>query len=170
MHGTGFPYHPRPHRPRHRQTREPHLGGVTSLPVPLADPTQIAALLRGHWQIENRLHYVRDTAYREDASQARTGTAPRTMATLRNLAISALRLTGHSTIAQALRTMARDITRPLTLPEIPTPTSTNRLRRNPDHSRGRPRIHSIGGRGFGVGIREANRCERTVRTGFARMA
>jgi predicted transposase YbfD/YdcC len=101
--------------------------GVTSLPPPLAGPAQIAALLRGHWHIENRLHHVRDTAYREDASRVRTGTAPRAMAALRNLAISALRLTGTTNIAQALRTMARDTTRPLALLAIPTPTSTHRL-------------------------------------------
>lgn len=101
--------------------------GVTSLPLLLAGPARIAALLRGHWQIENRLHYVRDVTYGEDASRVRTGTAPRAMAALRNLAISALRLTGATNIAQALRAMARDITRPLALLEIPTPTSTNRL-------------------------------------------
>nr|CTQ95620.1 Mobile element protein [Kibdelosporangium sp. MJ126-NF4] len=106
-------------------THESHTWvGVTSLPAHLADPARIAALLRGHWQIENRLHWVRDTAYREDASRVRTGTAPRAMATLRNLAISALRLTGATNIAQALRAMSRDITRPLTLLGIPT---TNRL-------------------------------------------
>ena len=118
---------------RHRAERttgkkETHIWtGVTSLPAPLADPAQIAALLRGHWQIENRLHYVRDVTYREDASRVRTGTAPRAMASLRNLAISALRLAGTSNIAQALRTLARDTTRPLTLLDIPTPTSTHRL-------------------------------------------
>lgn len=49
------------------------------------------------------------------------------MATLRNLAISALRLTGTTNITQALHATARAITRPLTLLGIPTPTSTNRL-------------------------------------------
>jgi hypothetical protein len=58
---------------------------------------------------------VRDTTYREDASRARTGTAPRAMASLRNLAISTLRTAGHSSIAAALRHMARNPTRPLTL-------------------------------------------------------
>ncbi|WP_260479364.1 ISAs1 family transposase, partial [Kibdelosporangium aridum] len=96
--------------------------GVTRLPTALADPARIAALLRGHWQIENRLHWVRDVTYREDHSRVRT--APRAMTALRNLAISALRLTGTTTIAQAPRAMARDITRPLTLLGIPTPTST----------------------------------------------
>lgn len=101
--------------------------GVTDLTTQDATPAQIAALLRGHWHIENRLHWVRDVTYGEDASRVRTGTAPRTMATLRNLAISALRTAGNTNIAQALRAMARDITRPLNLLGIPTPTSTNRL-------------------------------------------
>lgn len=101
--------------------------GVTSLTPDRADPTRIAALLRGHWEIENRLHWVRDVTYREDHSQLRTGTAPRAMATLRNLAISALRLTGTPNTAKALRHMARDITRPLTLLGIHPQPTTNRL-------------------------------------------
>jgi predicted transposase YbfD/YdcC len=101
--------------------------GLTSLAAEHATPTQIAALLRGHWHIENRLHWVRDVTYREDHSQVRTGNAPHTMTSLRNLAISALRHTGATNIAQALRTMARDITRPLTLLGIPTPPTHTRL-------------------------------------------
>jgi len=56
---------------------------------------------------------VRDTAYAEDASRVRTATAPRAMATLRNLAISALRHTGRDNIAASLRHHARDSRRPL---------------------------------------------------------
>ena len=78
-------------------------------------PAQIAGYLRGHWEIENRLHWVRDVTYGEDHSRIRTGTAPRAMASLRNLAISALRLAGQHNIAAALRHMARHPTRPLTL-------------------------------------------------------
>ncbi|MFD9895098.1 ISAs1 family transposase, partial [Amycolatopsis sp. NPDC059027] len=69
----------------------------------------------GHWHIENKLHYVRDVTYHEDASRTRTGTAPRVMATLRNLITSALRQTGWTNIAKGLRHMTRDINRPLTL-------------------------------------------------------
>jgi predicted transposase YbfD/YdcC len=89
--------------------------GVTSLTGDQAHPARIAAHLRGHWQIENRLHWVRDVTYREDASHVRTGNAPRVMASLRNLAINALRLAGHTTIATGLRHTARDFTRPLAL-------------------------------------------------------
>ena len=58
---------------------------ITSLPPKLAGATELAELIRGHWGIENRLHWVRDTAYREDASQVRTGHAAHVMASLRAL-------------------------------------------------------------------------------------
>ena len=59
-----------------------------------ADPATLAARVRGHWHIENKLHWVRDVTYQEDNSLVRTGNAPRVMATLRSLAISLLRLLG----------------------------------------------------------------------------
>ncbi|MFJ2028583.1 transposase [Streptosporangium sp. NPDC087985] len=86
---------------------------ITSVPVHQAGPAELAAWIRGHWTIENRLHWVRDVTYGEDHSQTRTGNAPRAMATLRNLAISALRLTGTDNIAKAIRHLARDAARPL---------------------------------------------------------
>jgi hypothetical protein len=87
---------------------------VTSLAAHQADAAEIARRVRGHWGIENKLHHVRDTTFAEDASRVRTGTAPRAMATLRNLAIGALRLTGCDNIAAGLRRHSRDATRPLT--------------------------------------------------------
>lgn len=80
-------------------------------------PDQLARRVREHWGIENKIHYVRDVTYTEDASHVRTGTAPRAMAALRNLAIGTLRLTDHTNIAVGLRYHARDATRPLTRPE-----------------------------------------------------
>jgi hypothetical protein len=75
---------------------------------------------RGHWGIE-ALHHLRDTAFAEDASQARTGTAPGAMASLRNLAIGILRAHGHRNIVAALRRDARDATRVLPLLGITSP-------------------------------------------------
>jgi predicted transposase YbfD/YdcC len=92
--------------------------GITSCDATQADAPQIAAHTRKHWHIENKLHYVRDVTYTEDASQVRTRNGPRIMASLRNLAISALRLTGKTNIAAALRHNARDYTRPLQLLHI----------------------------------------------------
>lgn len=68
-----------------------------------ATPADLAAMVQGHWTIENKLHYVRDVAFAEDASRIRTGNAPHVMATLRNIAISLLRLAGTTNITAALR-------------------------------------------------------------------
>ncbi len=80
-----------------------------------ADPATLAAWVRSHWEIENRLHWVRDVTYLEDKSLVRTGNAPRVMASLRSLAISVLRLNGHTNIAAANRHHARDPQRTLKL-------------------------------------------------------
>jgi predicted transposase YbfD/YdcC len=80
-----------------------------------ADPATLAAWVRGHWEIENRLHWVRDVTYQEDKSLVRTGNAPRVMASLRSLAISLLRLDGQANIAAANRHHARDPQRTLKL-------------------------------------------------------
>jgi predicted transposase YbfD/YdcC len=91
---------------------------ITDLAPHQARPDELAAWIRGHWQIENGLHWVRDVTYAEDLSQVRTGAAPQAMATLRNLAISLHRLAGATNIAAALRHHARDPTRPLQLLKI----------------------------------------------------
>ena len=86
---------------------------ITSLTATQASPAQLAAIIRGHWAIEDRLHWVRDVAFDEDRSQVRTASGPRVMATLRNLAITILRLAGDTSIAAALRHHARRPDRPL---------------------------------------------------------
>jgi len=80
-----------------------------------ASPDTLAAWVRQHWHIENKLHWVRDVTYQEDKSLVRTGNAPRVMASLRSLAISILRLDGHVNIAAANRHHARDPRRTLKL-------------------------------------------------------
>jgi predicted transposase YbfD/YdcC len=91
---------------------------ITDLAPHQARPEELAAWIRGHWQIENGLHWVRDVTYAEDMSQVRTGAGPQVMATLRNLAISLHRLAGATNIAAALRHHARDTLRPLQLLKI----------------------------------------------------
>ncbi|MGX1673229.1 hypothetical protein [Streptomyces sp. NPDC055400] len=73
---------------------------ITSLPPEQADPAQLAEPIRNHWSVE-ALHHIRDVTYGEDASRIRTGTAPRAMATLRNLAIGLMRQAGWTNIAAA---------------------------------------------------------------------
>lgn len=88
---------------------------ITDLTPEQADPAQHAALVRGHWGIENRLHWVRDVTFAEDRSALRTGCAPVVMATLRNTAISLLRLAGHQNIAATVAAIARRSERVLEL-------------------------------------------------------
>ena len=63
---------------------------VTSLSPQEANPRQLLTLWRGHWGIENRVHWVRDVTLDEDRCQIRTGAAPQVMAALRNMTISLL--------------------------------------------------------------------------------
>lgn len=49
---------------------------ITSLGWDKLTSEQLAALVRGHWTIENKIHYLGDVTFGEDASQIRTGHAP----------------------------------------------------------------------------------------------
>ena len=86
---------------------------ITSLSPAQASPAYLAEVIRGHWSIEDRLHWVRDVAFGEDLSQVRSGNGPRVMASVRNLVISILRLTGVINITAALRHHGRRPHRPL---------------------------------------------------------
>ena len=76
---------------------------ITSLPPERADAARLLEIWRGHWGIENRLHWVRDVVFGEDQSQVRTGPAPQLLAALRNLVTGMLRLCGVKNISAALR-------------------------------------------------------------------
>src|ERR1035437_5875861 len=86
---------------------------ITSLTPEQASPEDLAGYIRGHWGIENRLHWVRDFCFDEHRSEERTGAGPHVMARRRNLAISALRLNGHTNIAAGIRWTAREPSRSL---------------------------------------------------------
>jgi predicted transposase YbfD/YdcC len=118
--GVGFPHAAQVMRHRTdsksgKQSRET-VYVITDLTSRQASPERIAKILRVHWVIENRLHFVRDTAFRKDASKIRTGHRPENMATLRSFAINQLRTAGHTNIAAGLRTTALlPYERPLTV-------------------------------------------------------
>jgi hypothetical protein len=82
---------------------------ITSCPPKIAGPARLAAAARGHWSIENRVHYVRDVTFDEDRSRIRTGDAPRVLATFRNLAIALVRRAGFTSIPRGLRTCCFDL-------------------------------------------------------------
>jgi hypothetical protein len=89
--------------------------GVTSLSAEEADPVRLLSFNRSHWSIENGLHYVRDMSFDEDRCRIRKFAGAQVMASLRNLAISLLRLAGARNIAAALRFCGRHQLRPLRL-------------------------------------------------------
>ena len=80
--------------------------GVTSLAPERVTPGRLLELVRGHWRIENKSHWVRDVTFDEDRSQVRCGDIPQVMAALRNTAIGLMRLAGHKNIAAASRRFA----------------------------------------------------------------
>ncbi|EWM19117.1 transposase [Kutzneria sp. 744] len=98
--------------------------GVTSLTAERATPEQIAGLVRNHWRIENKSHWVRDVVYREDHQHAYAGTGAQVMATLRNLALGLLRLAGVTQITRTLQRITADRAR--ILPIIAAATNANR--------------------------------------------
>jgi predicted transposase YbfD/YdcC len=76
---------------------------VTSRTPEKAGPGRLLELWRGHWRIENGLHWVRDVVFGEDRCRIRSGQAPRVCATLRNLALGLLRRAGVTAITEALQ-------------------------------------------------------------------
>jgi predicted transposase YbfD/YdcC len=80
---------------------------VTSLDAEKASAESLAGIARGQWGIES-VHWVRDTAYDEDANTGYSGNGPQVMATLRNLAISLLYLAGVKEVTRTLQAIARD--------------------------------------------------------------
>ena len=88
--------------------------GVASPGPERASPADLARYVRGQWAIEAH-HWLRDTLYQEDKSQVRTRSGPRIMATLRNLAICALRLAGRTDITEATRWASRFMDRPFAI-------------------------------------------------------
>lgn len=80
--------------------------GITSLPAEVGNAARLAALKRGHWQVENGLHWVKDVTLGEDASQTHVGNGADVIAMVRNVAISLLRRAGHRDIAAQLRRLS----------------------------------------------------------------
>ena len=94
------------HKATGRVLRQETAYAITSCPPPRATPAALLRVWRGHWRIENQLHYVRDVTFGEDRSTVRARHAPQVMAAFRNTAISLLRLLGATNIAAACRRYA----------------------------------------------------------------
>ena len=88
-------------RVKHKTTRQVRYA-ITSVGTHTS-ADRLLQLIRGHWGIENGLHYVRGVTMEEDGSQVRTGSAPQMMASVRNMVISILRLSGAANVVSAIR-------------------------------------------------------------------
>lgn len=93
--------------------------GITSLSPERADAQRLLTLSRGHWGIENELHYRRDVTLREDASRIRKGGAPQVMAALRNSVLHVLSAVAAPSIASAVRTMGNCLSQALGVLGLP---------------------------------------------------
>ena len=94
---------------------------ITSLTPDKGEAARLLKLWRGHWRIENQVHWVRDVTFDEDRSQVRTDAASQVMAALRNLVIGLVRQTGAVNIAAALRHYSWKVSEALPLLGLPFP-------------------------------------------------
>ena len=62
---------------------------LSSLPL---DPARMAGLVRGHWAIENSLHWVMDVTFGEDRNRTRLKRAAQNLALMRRLAFNICKL------------------------------------------------------------------------------
>lgn len=93
--------------------------GISSLSPDRADAWRLLALTRGHWGIENQLHYRRDVTLGEDASRVRKGVAPQVMAALRNSVMHVLSAVVAPSLASAMRTMGNCLSQALSILGLP---------------------------------------------------
>ena len=84
------------------ETQKIHYG-ITSLPLEEASAERLLSLRRGHWSIENKSHWMRDTLLGKDTSPVRCGAIPQVTAALRNTALSVFRFTGATRIADMMK-------------------------------------------------------------------
>jgi predicted transposase YbfD/YdcC len=80
--------------------------GVTSLSPDACSPQRLMQLIRHHWHIENRLHYVRDVTFAEDACTIRHPRRQRVLACLNNLVLGLLRRSHFNYAPEARRFFA----------------------------------------------------------------
>ncbi len=80
--------------------------GVTSLPPERAAAARLLPIIRRHWHIEHRCHWVRDVTDGEDHSPVRVGRIPQVMAALGNPVIGLLPASGTAGSARAHRRYA----------------------------------------------------------------
>ncbi len=87
--------------------------GITSLPVTVADAARLLTVVRGHWGIENGLHYRRDVPLDEDRSLVRMSHAPQILAALNHIVLGLFARHGQRNVPTAQRTFSCHLERAL---------------------------------------------------------
>jgi predicted transposase YbfD/YdcC len=85
--------------------------GITSAPTSILSANRLLDVVRGHWRIENSLHYRRDVSLDEDASQVRRGQAPHILASLNNAVCGLIAQAGITNLAALQRAMVSQLDR-----------------------------------------------------------
>jgi predicted transposase YbfD/YdcC len=93
--------------------------GITSLKEEEANAKRLLRLVRGHWGIENKMHYVRDVTLGEDGCRVRKGSAPQVLAAVRNAVIHLLAGVEASSRAAAIRRLNNHPEEALALLDLP---------------------------------------------------
>jgi predicted transposase YbfD/YdcC len=101
------------------ETTEEVVYGITSLDLEQANARRLLELTRGHWGIENKLHYVRDVTFGEDGCRVRKGSAPQVLAAVRNAVIHLLAQVDASSKAAAIRRLNNHPEEALALLDLP---------------------------------------------------
>ena len=70
---------------------------------------RLAEGIRGHWLIENSLHWVKDVIYEEDLSPQKAGFAPRNLSLLKTWVLTLLRVHGFDSIKGAISEMSHNL-------------------------------------------------------------
>lgn len=73
------------------------------------DANLFSAGIRGHWLIENKLHWVKDVIQKEDTTRHKSGSAAKNMSILRKIAINIIRENGYESVKYATLFFARNV-------------------------------------------------------------
>ena len=99
-----------------REVTRKRTGGVTagvrhyvsSIAPEQSNPSRMARLVRGHWTVENNIHWLRDAVGREDGCRLRDNNAASALALLRTALLAPVRAAGHESLTRLQESCAKD--------------------------------------------------------------
>jgi predicted transposase YbfD/YdcC len=86
------------------------ISSVTFARHPRHNAARLAQLVRGHWTVENNIHWLRDAVGREDACRCRHHNQAAALALLRTALLAPVRAAGHHSLTAAVELFAQNKT------------------------------------------------------------